>query len=268
MKFLFKAESFSDIKRGGYTSNLRFCNRFDKFCTLNDNEQYSKIIYRTAPPLEKFLEIYKNNDTIFVSVPNSKWLFDKINLASDGFTMYNNNKQINSFIPIVTKFNAKQKSEKICIGFYNSEKTKPSAIKYIKEIATNHNVLILGDYIHGIKNTKDNIHFFETITHYCHVPTPEFFETFPQSLLEAISCNKQIIIPKIHRSFIDGLDDIKSCIYYHENINYNKYYDNSDTILSYKNFDEFYRKLFNNNFENFVERGKYKNLYDWCEKEL
>ena len=80
-----------------------------------------------------------------------------------------------------------------------------------------------------------------------HIPTEQFFETFPQTLLEAISCNKQIIIPNVSRTFTDGIDDIKQCINYHININ-DKFLCNKNTILNHNNFHNFYLRLFNNNF--------------------
>jgi len=83
-------------------------------------------------------------------------------------------------------------------------------------------------------------------------------------MLEAIDANVQLVVPRQERVFSDGVDDILSCVKFHENINDIDIYDNSDTILKAKHFKKFYSTLLEQEFHNPLKRSQYSHFYDWC----
>ena len=95
-------------------------------------------------------------------------------------------------------------------------------------------------------------------------------DPFPNMLMEAVQTNKQIICPKIkNRIHKDGIDDILSTLnHYHSNMNYlEKEYQNKNVFTS-NFFQSFYKKIFENNWNNFLDYKKYKTFYEWCSKEI
>lgn len=266
MKYLFIAKKYQNTLRGGYTSNIRFYEKYSSFITLNQKDEYNHIVYRNYPNLCKFIEIYNNNDIVFISLPNKDWEYSNLKIVTDGWSRFKYSPNIKCCIPIITPFYVNQnQTSDIKIGIYSTHSTKSTQIPFIQDIANKYPTLLLGDPINKIPQTYDNIYFFQNITHYLHLPTEQFFETFPQTLLEAISCNKQIIIPNIKRTFKDGIDDIKECISYHININ-DKYICNKNTILNHIHWNNFYLKLFQNGF--YYQQPKYNSFSQWCQKEL
>lgn len=254
-----KADYFHNLKRGAYTSSLRFCEEHKNFCELFDyNNTYIRIIHRS---FSSVAEIIKNDkDLFFINIPKKiqQEIVVKNNVASCGFSFCKQNK-IKNFIPFITNFRSLS-PEKERTGIYFSKHTKPNTKFLIKEDFKD--ALILGDKIEGFEQTYDSQYFFNNITHYVHIPSEEFYEVMPQSLLEAIMSDKQIMIPKTNRTFFDGIDDIKSCINFSEDL-HNEHKSNEDSILRYENFERFYNNLFKNNFESITGK-KYNNFYDWC----
>ena len=97
-----------------------------------------------------------------------------------------------------------------------------------------------------------------------------FVDPFPNALLEAIQCKKQVICPTIPgRKHTDGIEDILSTIEgYFTDINAvfsDKEY-SLETCLCEKFFDKFNRELLNNDFD--YEQKPSENLLDWCAKHL
>ena len=45
MKYLFIAKKYQNTLRGGYTSNLRFYEKYSSFITLNQEDEYKIILF-------------------------------------------------------------------------------------------------------------------------------------------------------------------------------------------------------------------------------
>ena len=118
-------------------------------------------------------------------------------------------------------------------------------------------------------HTYDNVKFFSNITHYIYQKSVIFQDPLPHSLIEAIQNNIQIIVPHIQgRSIKDGIDDIIEISKYHDCYNEDLYLDNSDTIYRSSVFKKFYMQLFENDFNHFLDRQKYKTFNEWLEGEV
>lgn len=288
-KYCLVAKKYWNIKRGAYLKALRFMREFpnqyefleiDAIKNINElRTKYRGLILLTQNPTYYqacgWSPISGRDDIIFIQKSANKSF---LNSYTNGFSSYKNS-DIKSFVPIITNFWLNKPNEKFpCIGFYNSPQVKPDSteafISFIVGLKQKVDVCIMGDFLHinssNIRNqfhTTNNHEFWPKVTHYFQFRSEVFFDPYPNSLQEAIDNNKQIIVPKNHRSFEDGVDDVLTCIHYHTDLN-TKHFDNSRTILQAKNFRNFYLKLYENNWEYHLDRSKYKTFREWCEKEL
>jgi hypothetical protein len=196
------------------------------------------------------------------------------NSATNGFSIFKLHEEYKYFIPMMYEYKITSKSiNDIIIGYYYApyRNTLHQFLNFIKENAKQiKNVLILGDrpeVIFKIKDINKNINvnitndkdsFFFRITHLVTPKSKTFVDPWPTVLEEGVRCNKQIIILNTYRGWKDGIDDICSCIKYHTKLNLNKYYDNSESSINKFDLDKFYNYLFNNNFEFYIDRSKYK----------
>jgi len=114
-------------------------------------------------------------------------------------------------------------------------------------------------------NHKFNIHhyhdkdeFFANTTHLVFPMSKTFIDPWPTVLEEAVRCNKQIIILRQNRNWKDGIDDICSCIKYHTKLDLKTYHDNNNSSMLNFDLDKYYRYLFDNNFEFYIDRDRFK----------
>lgn len=277
-------------KTGSETISKRFVNQYNIFCDyknenkiknlIDENKKYKKLIFTYQETSNYSIKLN------FISLKNINYvLFTRhldiaklTNSATNGFSIFNNMKCYNHFIPFIPNFNVIDKSNDICLGFnIRNGKNMDSFyyfIDWLKKYNGKINLYIMGSNIYNFSNikciekltyTNNNIEFFENITHFIFPQSTTFIDPFPHTLMEAIQCNKQIIAPKIGiKKFKDGVDDILQIINYHTDFSFNKELNNNFSF----NFNKFYKKLLDNNFDNYLEVNKYKTFYDWCSNEL
>ncbi len=198
------------------------------------------------------------------------------NKATNGFLVYTDEKRYDYFIPMMHEYKNDSRVNDLSIGYYfslyrNNFKEFTEFLKQNVKIVRN--ISILGEltYKNFCSNTlrsisnkfslyfyQDRDKFFSNISHLVFPMSKTFIDPWPTVLEEAVRCNKQIIILHHDRKWKDGIDDICSCIRYHKNLNLNIYYDNSDSSILNFNLDEYYKYLFDNNFEFYIDRNKYK----------
>ena len=293
MKYCLIGKKYGPAKRGSYTVTKRFVEHLSEYMDFKqdieitnyqkESENYKKLIFTLqAPHLYNtkfsFLTLRPLNHLIYIRKESNNIFF---NSASNGFNYYKNNDQ-KHFIPMITDFNTIDKVEDVCIGYYSRVHVNPDVQEYFIDFLSNLpykiNLCTMGDNVYNFSQlpsvnkwffTNENTNFFSRITHYIYPMSETFIDPFPNSILEAVQCGKQIVLPKLpKRCHIDGVEDLMSCIQYHDNLNLNKYYDNSDCCLNFKSFRSFYDRILNNDFENILDREKYKTFYDWCSHEL
>jgi hypothetical protein len=76
---------------------------------------------------------------------------------------------------------------------------------------------------------------------------------------EAVRCNKQIIILPNKRNFVDGIDDIETCIKYHTGID-DEIYDNSQCSINKFDFDKYYDYVIDKKFQ--IDDNYFNNNYN------
>ena len=290
MKYVIIGKKFSKSKKGSHIISKRFASYFPKqldYIKSSDvvsleelNTQYERIIFSAqAPHLYEvptnFITLRNINHIIYIRNEHNNELY---NSCTNGFHYYLNS-DIKHFIPMITDFNAPQPSE-LCIGFYAKlyrTDTLISFYDFMDNLPFKMKIYTMGDYLPYLENHKnvieykhtyDNYGFFSNITHYVYSTPNDFVDPFPHALLEAVQCNKQIIIPTIERKFKDGIDDVKDCIKWHKNFSPDVVYDNSQCILKFENFTNFYKKVLENNFEYNFDKLCYNNYKDWIEREV
>lgn len=202
--------------------------------------------------------------------------FNLANKATNGFSVYKAKTKYNYFIPMMYDYKNEKNVNDLNIGYYFTP-YRNNFKEFIGFLQQNLNkiinISILSEFtykdlcypqLYNI-NKRFNIYFYENkdkffsnITHLVFPMSKTFIDPWPTVLEEAVRCNKQIIILHHDRKWKDGIDDICSCIRYHKNLNLNIYYDNSDSSILNFNLDEYYKYLFDNNFEFYIDRNKYK----------
>lgn len=293
--FVFIGKKEGPQKRGAYNIAKRFA-EYNNFEFKEDLESrnlnfhlYDKIIYTYQNP-NNYLNIEdpikKRKDTKFLFYIRNPLYAKLCNSASNGFSYYCENKSHKNFIPYICDYpyNVLVPNE-IAIGFY----LRPHIIKdsfdffidFIKHSKNKINVVTCGNIpidfdlniyssVNSWKHTYDTECFFNLITHYLCPMSGEKKDPFPNMLMEAVQTNKQIICPKLKtRNHNDGIDDILSMLLsYHIDLkNLEKEYQNINVFTS-DYFQSFYKTIFENNWNNFLDYKKYKTFYDWCSKEI
>jgi hypothetical protein len=293
-KYLIVGHKFGDKKRGGYTVPSRFCQEHLDHCEFKEDKNfgslksidltnYKRLILWTQSPMcysfpVDFIKLMKINHVIYI---RDDWFSPLYNSCNNGFHYYRTYKKIKHFAPMITDFDVDNKSDEMCFGAYIRKWLTPDSrdcfLDILSSLKFKVKVCIMGDYDGEIMNhenvsvsrhTYDNKEFFRNVTHYFYPTSKVFQDPFPHSVLEAIQSGRQVIFPKIHRDHKDGIDDLKDCIQWHERFNPDSYLDNSNQPLIAKNFKEFYRKLFNNNFEYSFDRNRFKSMREWIEYEI
>lgn len=287
------------MRRGAYTTAKRLANYFPGYLDhktdleVGDklrqfNEEYRRLVFVTQSPKmyrfdSNFLSIRDLNYIYFIRHEFHPSMFQ--NSTTNGFYYSMQYQNIENYVPFLFDFQVESvsKTEDIpVVGFYIRPLLVPDSYEYAIHFSKNVDIkiklMILGDCkfdfsqypnIVDYEQTYDNIHFFKNITHYIYPKSAWFQDPFPNSLLEAVHCNKQIIIPTIKdRIHKDGIDDITEVINYHTRFNPDISLDNRHCVLKIQNFEKFYLKLFENNFENKLDRSKYNCFSDWIEETL
>lgn len=298
MKYLLISHKFQETKRGAHFTSERLKNLYPEYIDhVNDiyardleslNEQYRKLIFVTQKISMydvkwSIASLRSTNHTFFLRGQEYPSLF---NSCSNGFHYYRQYDKIKNFIPFVTDFQVDSTPKDIpCVGFYLRRLLVKDSHRYIYEFLENckHKIdlyIMGGEFIsperlktfkcvNSYKHTTDKKEFFGNITHYIYPMSKEFQDPFPNTVLEAVQNNKQIILPMIPgRNHKDGIDDIQDCIKYHTEFNPDVFYDNSDCILKHKYFRKFYLNLFENDFNYYLDRNKYKRFDKWIEQEV
>lgn len=294
-KYLLISHQYHQLKRGAFTTSVRLQKQYPDYLDhkldihSQDieqlNEIYKKLIFtsqvKSVYYLDvSFLKLRKLNYLFYLREDENPFLY---NSCSNGFHYFRRNNKIKYFAPFVTDFFVEPvKKEKPCIGFYIRKHVTYDSYLFITEFLKNSfynfDIYVMGDNsahfanfncVDNYYHTYDNKEFFQNITHYYYPCSATFTDPFPNSVLEAIQNNKQIIFPMLpNRRHVDGIDDLKDCIKWHSDYNPDKELDNSDNILLSKNFDKFYFELFNNDFLYDFDREKYKRFDKWIEHEV
>jgi len=298
-KYLIISVKYNNLKRGAFTASQRLANEYSQYIDAIDceqirdiahlqelNEQYIRIIFNTQVKSNYSfsLNIVTLKDLNYILYVRNHSVAFENKTCNNGF-YYMLNKKINHYIPFITDFNVGNKVIPTipCIGFYIRNWLTPDSFRYIidmlSSINEDVNIYTMGDdlrslninnkFIKSYNHTFDNKKFFKNVTHYIYPKSKIFQDPLPHSLIEAIQSNCQIIVPTIPgRSHKDGIDDIIEVSNYHTIFNSKINLDNSNTIFNKKQFEKFYLKVFNNNFEHLLDRQKYKYFSDWVEGEV
>jgi len=239
-------------------------------------EEYRNICLTQQPMKLKRTFIKEYINAIHFLRPDYLKYFKSVNKTTNGFSVYSAYKKYDYFIPMMYEYKNDQNTGSLNIGYYFTpyRNNFKEFVCFLKQnFRKINNISILADQIYKdfyypiiqTINTEFNIHsyhdkdeFFANITHLVFPMSKTFIDPWPTVLEEAVKCNKQIIILQQDRSWKDGIDDICSCIRYHINLDLNIYYDNSDSSILNFNLDKYYKYLFDNNFEFYIDRNKYK----------
>jgi hypothetical protein len=295
MKYLIIGHRFGALGRGGYHISKRFCDEHKEYCEFKDdrkflkledlNDRYKRLIFRTQVPRcynqqVNFVKLRKINHLFYL---RAKFLNPLYENCTNGFYYFKEHKGYDRYIPMITDFPVQENYPKQeTWGFYVRKWLTPDSFDCFIDILNNFkrfkvNVTIMGDPSPEIENhpnvlhynhTNDNVQFFSEITHYFYPTSRYFVDPFPHSVLEAVQTGKTIIFPKIERTHKDGIDDLKDIIHWHEN-----YYPmtdnlNKDQPLTASNFKNFYKKVFDCDWNYKISMNRYKNLYEWIQGEV
>jgi len=291
MKYIVIGHRFGDLGRGGYHIPKRFCDEHSEYCEFREdrkavfetlNESYRRLIFWTQVPRcytkpVNFIRLRRINHLFYL---RSEYLNPFYNNCTNGFYYYHSDKRFDNYVPMITDFPIQEnKPKQETLGFYVRKSITPDSfdwfVDFLSSLKRKVNVYILGEEAPEVENhnnvlhynhTYDNVQFFGSITHYFYPTSKHFTDPFPHSILEAVQAGCQIVLPEIERTHKDGIDDLKDCIKWHDRFD-DKILDNSDCILTASNFKNFYKKVFDNNFEYKLDR-KYKRWGDWIEHEV
>lgn len=293
MKYALIGWNDNNQKRGAYTEAETLANHYkDKTTIFNANSninidklrnEYDRIIYTYQNPnnlrTKKKLNLkYSNTDIQYIryNIPTTyKYK------TTNGFSMYLEHPLFVNYVPMmIPMFEVDKETnyDNIVLGYYIRPEYRPDDFRMFKSFLDNLKydvtLYVMGSFIYPFNQykhvkklvyTKDNLRFYKNITHYVYSES-NTHDPYPTTLQEAVNCNKQIVILKQNRKFKDGIDDIEECIDYHIELSNKLIYDNSNSILNKWNYDNFYNKVFDNNFEYTFDRSKYTSMRDWLEQ--
>jgi len=282
VKYAVIAHKYDKLKRGAYTTAISLSNEFKNVTLINEkdvtnlknlNEQYDIIILFTQMPSKyKFpvniINLKNINHAIFIRAEHNHSIF---NSFTNGFHYYKQNPTIKNYLPILPKM-PKIKMEtpqRPVLGYYVIKSMITDSYWKFCDIVENYkekiDICVMGNLTPELKkyktvknytHTYDNLEFFSKITHFVYPMSSIFVDPFPTSLYEAIQYKKKLIIPTLYRNFKDGIDDILDCI------------DDDVTLLDWKNFEQFYIKLFDKNFVYKYDKICYMRFNEWIKGEV
>lgn len=282
MKICVIAHKYSKLKRGALTTAINLANTFQNITFIPEtknidleklNEQYNLIIFLTQMPSKyKFpvniIQLKNINHAIFIRSEHNHPIY---NSYSNGFNYFKEHPDIKNYVPILPKMPKIKmiKPKRQILGYYVRKNMIPDAWWKFCDIVKNHkeeiDICIMGNpspelkkyktvknYIH----TYDNLEFFSKITKFVYPMSNVFVDPFPTSLYEAIQYKKELIIPTIDRNFKDGINDILDCI------------EDDISLLDWKNFEKFYKELFNKKCVYSFNKMCYMRFNDWIKGEI
>jgi hypothetical protein len=290
-KYCLIGKKYDLAKRGSYTVTKRFCVEHNlnfkvdtEIPNLEELTTKFKVISTfQAPELYAFhynvIKARRLNMIFYIRNSVNKFLQRPI---TNGLSMYNSNNFFNAFIPMITNFSVDSKPTEPVVGFYARVHTNPDAIEYLRyeldQLTKPISLVTMGNattylthpMIKQHYHTHDAVDFFNHITHYYFPKSAMFIDPFPNALLEALQCGKQIICPTLPaRNHVDGIDDILSCVSnYHTTLS-DVYSDKcyaTTTGLTSENFSIFYQHLLDQDW--CYDMRPSATLYDWCVNHL
>jgi hypothetical protein len=293
MKYLVVGHKFGELGRGGYHVSKRFCEEYSTYCDFKEdrkarnleelNEKYKKIIFRTQVPRcyrysVNFVRLRSINHIFYLRAAYLNPLYKN---CTNGFYYYRMHSGFDNYVPMITDFPRLPYPEDECFGFYVRNWLTPDSFHCFLEILDSLKrkvkVATMGDFSSEIKShknvlthlhTNNNTQFFSTVTHYFYPTSKKFIDPFPHSVLEASQSGRVVILPKIERTFKDGIDDLKDVIPWYEKYVPDIHPQGDDSILASKIWKKFYRKVFSDGWQFSFDRNKYKNFSSFIEGEV
>jgi len=276
------AHEFPKLKRGAFTTAINLANTFQNITFIKEqknlnleklNEQYDLIVFLTQSPFKysfpvNIVQLKNINHAIFIRTEYNHPIY---NSYTNGFYYFKNHPDIKNYVPILPKMPKikMEKPQRPVLGYYVRKSMIPDSYWKFCDIVENYkeqiDVCIMGNHAPELKkyktvknytHTYDNLEFFSKITHFVYPMSSIFVDPFPTSLYEAIQYKKKLIIPTLYRNFKDGIDDILDCI------------DDDVTLLDWKNFEQFYIKLFDKNFVYIFNEICYTRFNDFIKGEI
>jgi len=282
MKYAVIAHEYPKLKRGAFTTAINLANTFQNITFIPEkrdldleklNEQYDLIVFLTQMPSKyKFpvniIQLKNINHVIFIRSEHNHPIY---NSYTNGFHYYKEHSDIKNYVPILPKMPSikMETPQRPVLGYYVRKYMTPDAWWKFCNIVENYkeeiDICIMGNpapelskykTVKNYTHTYDNLKFFSKITHYVYPMSKVFIDPFPTSLYEAIQYKKELIIPTLDRNFKDGKDDILDCI------------EDDISLLDWKNFEKFYKKLFARNFVYKYDKICYMRFNDWIKREI
>lgn len=278
-------------KRGSYTVTRRFCDEHQLTFKVDTevknleelSHQYRVISTFQVPELYAFrynlIRARKLNAIFYVRHSIDRFLQRPI---TNGLNMYNSYHFFKSFVPMITDYTVDSHSTEPVVGFYARVHVNPDAIEYLRheldQLTKPISLVTMGNSSTYLEHkmiahhyhTQDAADFFSRITHYYFPMSATFVDPFPNTLLEALQCGKQIICPTVpSRKHKDGIEDILSCVAnYHVTLSdvYSGKYYSTTTGLTKEKFSTFYSHLLENDW--CYDMRPSATLYDWCVNHL
>jgi len=186
--------------------------------------------------------------------------FSYVQIRERGASKFIRNNDFKYYSPMFYNFNVRtHKKEGTVLGYYVRPNLTPDGtlwfIDFLNNLEHPIDLYTMGIYINykdhpNVKSqvhTYDRFEFFTNVSHYVYFKSNMFKDPYPNSLMEAVQSNCQIIIPDNSRKFDDGIDDIISCIDYHNCLN-NDIIDNTGSVLN-KDFTMYIKKLIDKGFK-------------------
>jgi len=285
MRYAVVAHRYKNTKRGAYTTAQNLHRMFPNYIDHLEEEyveivtterlknDYDKIIFLTQMPFKytfpvNITRLINTRHVIFIRSEHNHSIYES---CTNGFHYYRNNCDIKYYIPILPKVEEIQHvtPKRPVLGYYARKNLIWDAWWKFCEVVENFgeevDVYLMGNdapevqqynNVVDYKHTYDNKEFFSNITHYVYPMSNKFVDPFPTSLYEAIQYKKEVIIPKLDRSFKDGIDDIIDCI------------EDDISLLDWENFRSFYNKIFESGFVYKLDRIWYIGMNDWIKGEV
>lgn len=279
------SKKYKKLKRGAYTKAETLARLFPtKFRSveisgINSIEEIrstsDKLVFFTQTSRMyggKYNQALQEKSDLVFTRPESNLAW--FNSTTNGFSVYRTS-NIKQFHPIVVseQYSCSQE-DKVTIGIYNRPDIVTDSFDKLVKFLDKHkvNLITMGEelgishpHILSYKHTNDSKEFFSSLTHYYMPMSSMMQDPWPNTLVEAVNSEAQIIVDLVDRDFEDGIDDILGCIDYHTDLT-DKYYDNSNSVLMMPNWLNYYKYLGDNNFEYYTK--EYSTFRYWCEAEL
>jgi len=296
-KYLLISVAYGNLKRGAFTVSERMANEHSEYLdhleskdvvNLRElNEKYKKLIFVTQVPSNYSfpVNIVSLIDIDYLIYVRNEYNYFGNKSCNNGFYYTHECDSIKNFIPMITDFIVKQSEvTRPCLGFYIRNYITRDSFDYflgmLNDLYSYVDVYTMGQntrhdfskrfkYVLNHHHTFDQQVFFSNITHYVYPQSRNYIDPLPYSLIEAIQNNKEIISPVLEgRLHCDGIDDIKDFVKVHDRFIPGAYIHNDNIPFNSSLFKNFYKNVFDNNFEYILDRSKYSTFIDWVVGEV